>query len=158
MSRFVVIYILCYEISAAFSLMIVTAKYLTFSVGFEQQSTEENRESAKPNYAIDNDAPCWRIWCRKLPPSKVEHFPVYWRIASRSNDKIWRRFCKIATLLVFLRTKRSNQRYILRRSVNWSYLNLCNDMTERSKRSIIVYRSLQLQKTIVGILEINANL
>lgn len=58
MSRFVVIYILCYEISAAFSLMIVTAKYLTFSVGFEQQSTEENRESAKPNYAIDNDAPC----------------------------------------------------------------------------------------------------
>ena len=158
MSRFVVIYILCYEISAAFSLMIVTAKYLTFSVGFEQQSTEENRESAKPNYAIDNDAPCWRIWCRKLPPSKVEHFPVYWRIASRSNDKIWRRFYKIATSLVFLRTKRSNQRYILRRSVNWSYLNLCNDMTERSKRSIIVYRSLQLQKTIVGILEINANL
>lgn len=62
MSRFVVIYILCYEISAAFSLMIevksISNSQITFSVGFEQQSTEENRESAKPNYAIDNDAPC----------------------------------------------------------------------------------------------------
>lgn len=65
---------------------------------------------------------------------------------------------KLQPHLSFLRTKRSNQRYILRRSVDWSYLNLCNDMTERSKRSIIVSRSLQLQKTIVGILEINANL
>lgn len=63
MSRFVVIYILCYEISAAFSLIIEVksisnSQILNIFGGFEQQSTEENRESAKPNYAIDNDAPC----------------------------------------------------------------------------------------------------
>ena len=37
---------------------ISNSQILNIFGGFEQQSTEENRESAKPNYAIDNDAPC----------------------------------------------------------------------------------------------------